>query len=472
MGRDALPRGRAWRPTGRALLIYPVSVAAALATVMVGTQVISYRLGGWSDEPAISVADYRDKLGHEPYVALVRASVLAAKDGRAVPSDLTPGLLDLRGQTASLGRCDYRTGTTSCARSATRTPIAASSCWATPTPARSRRRSRRSAASTATASTSSSTAGARPPTSSRSTATPAGCGTSVRRSRTGRGEHHGPVPGAGRRLHARGASSSTRRRATSCHRQGQRAYLGARARLDRAFRGPHVDADEVYVVGNTPKLPRETGVCLSYGNPDLGTALPPRRSPSARPESFAAARSAGVGVVDASRWFCADDLCPSVVGRFITMRDSEHMTPDYSRWLASPWPWSSASARDPHHTETHRLGHRGNPACGPMKTPWQGRRRAHETHLDHDFQSRHDRRPRAGERDLEILDFERQWWKYGGGKETAIRERFDMSAIRYYQRLNWIIDQSQAMAHDPLLVRRLKRTRLARQRHRSARRLG
>ena len=83
-----------------------------------------------------------------------------------------------------------------------------------------------------------------------------------------------------------------------------------------------------------------------------------------------------------------------------------------------------------------------------------------------------DRRPGLGERDLEILDFERQWWKYAGAKETAIREQFDLSAIRYYQRLNWIIDQPQALAHDPLLVRRLKRSRLARQRHRSARRLG
>jgi hypothetical protein len=52
--------------------------------------------------------------------------------------------------------------------------------------------------------------------------------------------------------------------------------------------------------------------------------------------SFAAARSAGVGVVDALKWFCADNLCPAVVGSYITMRDSEHMTPDYSRWLAEP----------------------------------------------------------------------------------------------------------------------------------------
>ena len=80
--------------------------------------------------------------------------------------------------------------------------------------------------------------------------------------------------------------------------------------------------------------------------------------------------------------------------------------------------------------------------------------------------------PELGERDLEILDFERAWWTHAGSKETAIRERFGISAVRYYQRLNWIIDQPQALAHDELLVKRLKRNRLARQRHRSARRLG
>ena len=47
-----------------------------------------------------------------------------------------------------------------------------------------------------------------------------------------------------------------------------------------------------------------------------------------------------------------------------------------------------------------------------------------------------------------------------------------MSTIRYYQRLNWIIDQPQALAHDPLLVKRLSRVRLARQRNRAERRLG
>ena len=80
--------------------------------------------------------------------------------------------------------------------------------------------------------------------------------------------------------------------------------------------------------------------------------------------------------------------------------------------------------------------------------------------------------PSLGERDREILEFERQWWKYAGAKETAIRESFDMSATRYYQVLNALIDRPEALVEDPLLVRRLRRMRAERQRVRSARRLG
>lgn len=75
-------------------------------------------------------------------------------------------------------------------------------------------------------------------------------------------------------------------------------------------------------------------------------------------------------------------------------------------------------------------------------------------------------------RDREILTFERQWWKYAGAKEQAIRELFDMSATRYYQVLNELIDTPAALAADPMLVKRLRRLRATRQRQRSARRLG
>jgi len=75
-------------------------------------------------------------------------------------------------------------------------------------------------------------------------------------------------------------------------------------------------------------------------------------------------------------------------------------------------------------------------------------------------------------REREILAFERQWWKYAGAKEQAIRELFDMSATRYYQVLNALLDKPEAMAADPLLIKRLRRLRTSRQRTRAARRLG
>jgi uncharacterized protein DUF3263 len=79
---------------------------------------------------------------------------------------------------------------------------------------------------------------------------------------------------------------------------------------------------------------------------------------------------------------------------------------------------------------------------------------------------------RLADRDLEILSFERQWWKYAGAKEQAIRELFDMSSTRYYQLLNQLIDRPEALEHDPMLVKRLRRQRSQRQRQRAARRLG
>lgn len=75
-------------------------------------------------------------------------------------------------------------------------------------------------------------------------------------------------------------------------------------------------------------------------------------------------------------------------------------------------------------------------------------------------------------RDADILTFERQWWKFAGAKEQAIRDKFQMSATRYYQILNALIDKPEALAHDPLLVKRLRRLRATRQRNRSAKRLG
>jgi len=77
-----------------------------------------------------------------------------------------------------------------------------------------------------------------------------------------------------------------------------------------------------------------------------------------------------------------------------------------------------------------------------------------------------------GDREQRMLALEREWWKYSGAKEQAIRDLFTMSATHYYQMLNALIDTEAALAHDPMLVKRLRRLRSTRQKARSARRLG
>ena len=64
--------------------------------------------------------------------------------------------------------------------------------------------------------------------------------------------------------------------------------------------------------------------------------------------------------------------------------------------------------------------------------------------------------------EVRILDFERQWWKYAGAKDAAMRELFDLSTRSYYELLNNLIDREDALTASPLLVKRLRRLRQAR----------
>lgn len=71
-----------------------------------------------------------------------------------------------------------------------------------------------------------------------------------------------------------------------------------------------------------------------------------------------------------------------------------------------------------------------------------------------------------------VLDLERKRYDFTGSKEQAIRDRFDLTATRYYQLLNTMVEDVRVEALEPMLVRRLRRLRDSRQRGRSARRLG
>ena len=76
------------------------------------------------------------------------------------------------------------------------------------------------------------------------------------------------------------------------------------------------------------------------------------------------------------------------------------------------------------------------------------------------------------DRERRILDFERDAWGLQMPKERAIRETFGVSATRYHQLLHRIVDRPEALAYDPMLVRRLRRLRDVRRKRRTAQQLG
>jgi hypothetical protein len=70
------------------------------------------------------------------------------------------------------------------------------------------------------------------------------------------------------------------------------------------------------------------------------------------------------------------------------------------------------------------------------------------------------------ERDAAILDLERSAWTLPGRKEALVRERLGLSPTTYYKLLGALLDDPDALAHDPLVVRRLRRVRDQRRRAR------
>jgi len=70
-------------------------------------------------------------------------------------------------------------------------------------------------------------------------------------------------------------------------------------------------------------------------------------------------------------------------------------------------------------------------------------------------------------RERALLDFEATWWRSQTPKADQIRTQFALSAPRYYQIINALIDRPEALAYNPMLVQRLRRLREQRRAARS-----
>lgn len=63
------------------------------------------------------------------------------------------------------------------------------------------------------------------------------------------------------------------------------------------------------------------------------------------------------------------------------------------------------------------------------------------------------------ERERSIIDFERTWWTFDGTKEELIRIRLDCTPEDFALELGALTDSPDALAHDPLVIHRLRRQR-------------
>ena len=71
------------------------------------------------------------------------------------------------------------------------------------------------------------------------------------------------------------------------------------------------------------------------------------------------------------------------------------------------------------------------------------------------------------ERERSIIDFERTWWTFDGTKEELINDRLDCTPEAFALELGALVDSPDALAHDPLVIRRLRRQRARARRARS-----
>lgn len=332
-------RGSRWDRARWALPMYPAAVGTLAIGVLASQLWLDQRLASTQDNPAIEVADYAGEgLSRDPVRALVQASVLAAEEGRPVPGRLVPGLVDIRADTASLGDCDYRTGTRELCpegdAGSDRVIVLAGDSHARAWSPAVRLVGERLGYEVLTLAYT-------------------GCPTNLAiriDPETGReweactdfvdftletvadlqpdlvlvsNAPLAPVVDVD--------TGEVVERTEGPEVFGDALDRGLAAALERLG----ADADRVVLLANTPKLQREQAVCLSRAS-DLGDCLlAPERGPRRLQRGFMeVAERVGAESVDAERWFCERLRCPAVVGRFVTMRDSEHMTTAYSEHLA------------------------------------------------------------------------------------------------------------------------------------------
>lgn len=332
-------RGRPWRTVRRGLAIYPASVAAALGVVLVAHLVVDDRLTGDNGVAAVTVAEHPEVIGEGDAIQdLVEASVVAAEEGHGIPGRLTPALTDIDSSMADLGGCRYESGTRSlCALGdpdAERTIVVIGDSLARAMSPAVVKLGRQEGYRVFVLGLPGCPATSLVQASQRSRSPDTFCEEFKEWRLSVVADLEPDVV-----VMATSAQRLIDPRTDRVVKESDPAYLRlARRGWEAQVKDLRRHAGRVVVFGNTPRLPLTPGECLTDGEPTLGdcTFSSVAKATEQARVLLDAARRAGGEVLDAHDWFCSAGRCPMVVGDYVTLRDTHHMTRDYAEVLAGP----------------------------------------------------------------------------------------------------------------------------------------
>jgi len=320
----------------RALVLYPVFLALVGSTAGAGWAWSDYRVSEHGDAPAITTSQFG--ITEEGPEALVRASVLAAQSDQATPSDLTPNLVDLEDDLADVGDCLYEGGTTweLCPRgddNGDKTLVVIGDSHARAwIPAFNQIAERSGYRAYYLVKAQCSAAFVDPSEAFTGDPWPE-CEDFHRWTQQQISDldpdlvvmtSSAPITG----LYSEG------RRLRSMDDIAGELGIGL-ADMLQAYTPL---TERLVMLVDVPRLSLDPGVCLSTFGSDLGDCAQPPDATGVlmRDLTVDVATEAGVEVVDPEAWFCAEGLCPTVVGSTINYRDRGHISSTRAAELAEP----------------------------------------------------------------------------------------------------------------------------------------